>query len=82
MVVFTVLLENSGLVKTGAIQGEFIPVETSNYKFSDVHGVDEAKEVGDIVGYNARNIIINTWIGIARCYRILEGPGIVCNSWW
>ncbi|CAL1704748.1 unnamed protein product [Somion occarium] len=44
LVVFTVLLENSGLVKTGALQSEFIPVEGTSYKFSDVHGVDEAKE--------------------------------------
>lgn len=68
LVVFTVLLENSGLVKTGAIQGEFIPVETSNYKFSDVHGVDEAKEVSQIVGTGIQNTVINnTCVGTARC---------------
>lgn len=41
-----VLLENSGLLKAGPkTAAEFEPVEGKVVKFSDVHGVDEAKEV-------------------------------------
>ncbi|KAF8517530.1 ATP-dependent peptidase [Hysterangium stoloniferum] len=45
LVLMAVLLENSGLLKTGAkVTAEFEPVEGKVVKFSDVHGVDEAKE--------------------------------------
>ncbi|KAG9290854.1 hypothetical protein G9A89_011003 [Geosiphon pyriformis] len=37
-------LENSGLLKTGASQTEYEPSSQQVVKFSDVHGVDEAKE--------------------------------------
>ncbi|CAG8520441.1 6691_t:CDS:10 [Ambispora gerdemannii] len=37
-------LENSGLLKTGASQSEYEPSSQQVVKFSDVHGVDEAKE--------------------------------------
>ena len=40
-----VLLENSGLMKAGPRQTEFEPQQGKTYKFSDVHGVDEAKDV-------------------------------------
>lgn len=40
-----VLLENSGLMKAGPHQAEFEPAQGKTYRFSDVHGVDEAKEV-------------------------------------
>ena len=46
LVVFSVLLENSGLLKAGPRQAEFEPAPGKTYKFSDVHGVDEAKDVG------------------------------------
>ena len=45
LVLFSVLLDNSGLVKAGPRQAEFEPAPGKTYKFSDVHGVDEAKEV-------------------------------------
>lgn len=45
VVIFAVLLENSGLMKAGPRQAEFEPQQGKTYKFSDVHGVDEAKEV-------------------------------------
>ena len=45
LVVFSVLLENSGLLKAGPRQAEFEPAAGKTYKFSDVHGVDEAKDV-------------------------------------
>lgn len=48
LVGLAVLLENSGLMKAGPRQAEFEPTEGKTYKFSDVHGVDEAKEVRDI----------------------------------
>ncbi|KAI0727233.1 ATP-dependent metallopeptidase Hfl [Fomitopsis betulina] len=44
LVIMAVLLENSGLMKAGPRQTEFEPQEGSTYKFSDVHGVDEAKD--------------------------------------
>lgn len=45
LVIFSVLLENSGLLKAGPRQAEFEPTLGKTYKFSDVHGVDEAKDV-------------------------------------
>ena len=45
LVVLAVLLENSGLIKAGPRQSEFEPMQGKTYKFSDVHGVDEAKDV-------------------------------------
>ena len=45
LVVLAVLLENSGLMKAGPRQAEFEPVQDKTYRFSDVHGVDEAKNV-------------------------------------
>ncbi|TFK54886.1 ATP-dependent metallopeptidase Hfl [Heliocybe sulcata] len=44
LVVLSILLENSGLLKAGPRQAEFQPQQGKTYKFSDVHGVDEAKE--------------------------------------
>lgn len=44
LVMLAVLLENSGLMKAGPHQAEFEPVQGKTYKFSDVHGVDEAKD--------------------------------------
>ncbi len=38
-------LENSGLLKAGAQPVEFEPEDAKRVKFSDVHGVDEAKAV-------------------------------------
>ncbi|GJJ12361.1 hypothetical protein Clacol_006602 [Clathrus columnatus] len=45
LVIMAVLLENSGLLKAGPkAAAEFEPVEGKVVRFSDVHGVDEAKE--------------------------------------
>lgn len=44
LVILSILLENSGLLKAGPRQAEFQPQQGKTYKFSDVHGVDEAKE--------------------------------------
>ncbi|CAG8807118.1 18645_t:CDS:2, partial [Dentiscutata erythropus] len=40
----SIAMENSGLLKTGGSQSEFEPSSQQVVKFSDVHGVDEAKE--------------------------------------
>ena len=45
LIVFSVLLDNSGLIKAGPRQMEFEPSQGKTYKFSDVHGVDEVKDV-------------------------------------
>ena len=46
LVVLSLWVENSGLLKAGPRQAEFEPIQAKTYKFSDVHGVDEAKAVG------------------------------------
>ncbi|KAH9951246.1 ATP-dependent metallopeptidase Hfl [Amylocystis lapponica] len=52
LVMLAVLLENSGLMKAGPRQAEFEPVQGKTYKFSDVHGVDEAKdELSEVVEF-------------------------------
>lgn len=35
------------MLKAGPRQAEFEPIQAKTYKFSDVHGVDEAKGVGN-----------------------------------
>jgi hypothetical protein len=43
--ILAVLLENSGLMKAGPRTLQYEPHEGKVVRFSDVHGVDEAKEV-------------------------------------
>ena len=43
----SVMLDNTGFIKAGPKQSEFEPQPGKTVKFSDVQGVDEAKEVGD-----------------------------------
>lgn len=45
LTLFAVLLENTGFIKAGPKQAEFEATPGKTVKFSDVHGVDEAKEV-------------------------------------
>lgn len=45
LVVLSLWVENSGLLKAGPRQAEFEPIQAKTYRFSDVHGVDEAKSV-------------------------------------
>jgi ATP-dependent metalloprotease len=42
----SMMLENSGVMKAGPAQKQWEPATGKTVKFSDVHGVDEAKEVG------------------------------------
>ncbi|KIY70919.1 ATP-dependent peptidase [Cylindrobasidium torrendii FP15055 ss-10] len=52
LVFFSVLIENTGFAKNGPRAQEFEPSEDTTVKFSDVHGVDEAKEeLKDIVEF-------------------------------
>ncbi|KAF9500872.1 ATP-dependent metallopeptidase Hfl [Pleurotus eryngii] len=52
LIIFAVLLENSGLMKAGPRQAEFVPSEGKTVTFSDVHGVDEVKdELKDVVAF-------------------------------
>ncbi|KAG2063818.1 ATP-dependent metallopeptidase Hfl [Suillus decipiens] len=52
LVILSVLLENSGLLKPVPRQAEFEPLQQRTIRFSDVHGVDEVKEeLHDIVEF-------------------------------
>ncbi|KAG6814340.1 hypothetical protein H0H92_010925 [Tricholoma furcatifolium] len=52
LVVVAVLLENSGFMKAGPRQSQFEAAEGKTVKFTDVHGVDEAKEeLADVVQF-------------------------------
>ena len=46
LVILSVLLENSGLLKAGGRTTEFEPLQQKPVKFSDVHGIDEVKQAG------------------------------------
>ena len=46
LVILSVFFENSGFMKAGPRQSQFEPSEGKTVMFGDVHGVDEAKEVG------------------------------------
>jgi ATP-dependent metalloprotease len=67
-------------MKTGPHQSEFEPKEGNVVKFSDVQGVDEAKEVLFLVEF-LNNVEIGI-SGTARHCIILEGPRIFYSSWW
>jgi ATP-dependent Zn protease len=45
LVILSVFFENTGFMKAGPRQSQFEPAEGKTVKFSDVHGVDEAKDV-------------------------------------
>lgn len=49
----SVMLDNTGFIKAGPKQSEFEPQPGKIVKFSDVQGVDEAKEVGACCGVGA-----------------------------
>jgi ATP-dependent metalloprotease len=52
LTILSIVLENSGLMKTGNTPTEFEPQGGKPIKFSDVHGVDEAKEeLNDIIEF-------------------------------
>ncbi|KAF8136352.1 hypothetical protein EV363DRAFT_1446775 [Boletus edulis] len=49
LVILSVLLENSGLLKTGGRATEFEPLQQKPVKFDDVHGIDE--ELADVITF-------------------------------
>ncbi|KAG6376144.1 ATP-dependent peptidase [Boletus reticuloceps] len=52
LVILSVLLENSGLLKTGGRATEFEPLQQKPVKFDDVHGIDEVKqELADVITF-------------------------------
>ncbi|KAJ6630799.1 peptidase family M41-domain-containing protein [Mycena sp. CBHHK59/15] len=52
LVILAVFFENTGLMKAGPAKSQFEPVDGKTVKFSDVHGVDEAKEeLQDVVEF-------------------------------
>ncbi|KAJ7219269.1 ATP-dependent peptidase [Mycena pura] len=52
LVILSVFFENTGLMKVGPVKAQFEPTEGKTVKFSDVHGVDEAKEeLQDVVEF-------------------------------
>ncbi|KAF8201840.1 ATP-dependent peptidase [Pholiota molesta] len=52
LVILSVFFENTGFMKAGPRQSQFQPSEGKTVTFSDVHGVDEAKEeLQDVVAF-------------------------------
>ncbi|KAF9464699.1 ATP-dependent peptidase [Collybia nuda] len=52
LVILSVFFENTGFMKAGPRQSQFEPAEGKAVKFTDVHGVDEAKdELQDVVAF-------------------------------
>ncbi|KAG5641287.1 hypothetical protein DXG03_005578, partial [Asterophora parasitica] len=52
LVILSVFFENTGFMKAGPRQSQFEPAEGKTVNFSDVHGVDEAKdELHDVVQF-------------------------------
>ncbi len=45
LVILSVFLENTGFAKNGPRMSEYEPSQENTVKFSDVHGVDEVKDV-------------------------------------
>ena len=74
LVILSVFFENSGLMKAGPRQSQFEPSEGKSVKFSDVHGVDEAKEVSTIFTSSARIHIQLYYAGTTRHRGFPKGP--------
>lgn len=72
--VLAVLLENSGLLKAGPRQAEFEPVQGKTYKFSDVHGVDEAKDVRSFPDLYCFLIILTNPQELQEVVEFLKDP--------
>ncbi|TFY79058.1 hypothetical protein EWM64_g4956 [Hericium alpestre] len=76
LTILSVLVENSGLVKAGPRQAEFEPHDNAKpVKFSDVHGVDEAKEeLKDVVAFLKDPTIFSALGGKLTKGILLTGP--------
>lgn len=56
------VMENTGLLKAGKGPAEFEPEEGKVVKFSDVHGVEEAK--------NVRYVLSLEYLSLGSSYRV------------
>ncbi|RDX56804.1 ATP-dependent metallopeptidase Hfl [Lentinus brumalis] len=75
LVVLSIWVENSGLLKAGPRQAEFEPIQAKTYKFSDVHGVDEAKaELQEVVEFLKDPSAFGTLGGKLPKGVLLTGP--------
>ncbi|OAX44649.1 ATP-dependent metallopeptidase Hfl [Rhizopogon vinicolor AM-OR11-026] len=75
LVILSVLLENSGLLKPVPRQAEFEPLQQRTIRFSDVHGVDEVKEeLHDIVEFLKDPTIFASLGGKLPKGVLLTGP--------
>ncbi|KAI0709201.1 ATP-dependent metallopeptidase Hfl [Earliella scabrosa] len=75
LVVLSIWVENSGLLKAGPRQAEFEPIQAKTYKFSDVHGVDEAKaELQEVVEFLKDPTAFGTLGGKLPKGVLLTGP--------
>lgn len=75
LVILSVLLENSGLLKPVPRQAEFEPLQQKTIRFSDVHGVDEVKEeLHDIVEFLKDPTVFATLGGKLPKGVLLTGP--------
>lgn len=69
------MLENTGLIKAGPQQAEFEVQQGKTYKFSDVHGVDEAKdELREVVEFLKDPTKFSTLGGKLPKGVLLTGP--------
>lgn len=82
LVLLSIWVENSGLLKAGPRQAEFEPIQAKTYRFSDVHGVDEAKAVSSLSADIDSRLISVALPGASRSCRVPEGPYGVWYSGW
>lgn len=68
-------------MKAGPRQAEFVPSEGKTVTFSDVHGVDEVKDVGEIT-LNSRDHDLKVSTGIERCSGVPKGPDYLRYARW
>lgn len=75
LTIMSMVMENTGLMKAGPGPAEFEPEEGKVVKFSDVHGVEEAKTV-------SRLCISRLTTGIGRGCRVSQEPREVFRFRW
>ncbi|KAH7914655.1 peptidase family M41-domain-containing protein [Hygrophoropsis aurantiaca] len=75
LVLLSVLLENSGLLKAPSRKTQFEPLQQKTVRFSDVHGVDEVKEeLRDVVEFLKDPTIFASLGGKLPKGILLTGP--------